>query len=261
MTLRDHVFEGIQMKTPIAICLGAVLTGAMPSVSARAADDTWEHTLAVYMVGSSINGTAGIGNVEADVDVSFSDILDNLDAGAMLAYRVERRRWAVVADLIYLGLENSKSGLGPGGRTRAKAEADQLIFELDLSYALSERLGVYGGLRYWDLDADLTIVAAEQSVTGSASESWIDPLVGLRYAAPLGGKWTLIAKGDVGGFGVGSDFSWGATALAAYQVSEHANLLLGYRHIDVDYDDGSGADRFLWDVWEGGPTAGFAWRF
>jgi hypothetical protein len=38
-------------------------------------------------------------------------------------------------------------------------------------------------------------------------------------------------------------------------------LLLGYRVIDVDYEDGKGADRFVWDVRTAGPSAAFAWRF
>ena len=72
---------------------------------------------------------------------------------------------------------------------------------------------------------------------------------------------TLVWRGDIGGFGVGSDFSWHTTAYASWQVAEHGNLLIGYRHLDVDYEDGSGASRFKMDVSEGGPTVGFAWGF
>ncbi len=242
----------------------AALAALMACGSVHAADDRWEHTFAAYVVGASIDGKAGVGSATADVDVGFDDILDNLEFGAMAAYRADRGKWAVVADLIYMSLEQKKDGLGPFGGTRATVEADQLMFELDGSYGITERLDVYGGLRYWNLDSDLDVVGGGplgQTLSASDTEDWVDPLVGLRYAMPLGERWALVARGDVGGFGIGSDFAWHATVFASWQVSEHGSVLLGFRYLDVDYDDGSGSGRFLWDVSEGGPAAGFAWRF
>jgi len=245
--------------------IAAVMTAALlASGSAAAADEHWQHMMAVYMVGASIDGKAGVGGVTADVDVGFDDILDNLEFGAMGTYRGERGPWAVVLDVMYMSLEQKKSGIGPLGGTRAKADADQLIVELDGSYALSERLDAYAGLRYWDIDSDIEIVGGGplgSTVSASAKEDWVDPVIGLRYVLPLGADWELVTKGDIGGFGVGSDFTWHVTAFAGWNFSEHATLMLGFRYLDVDYDDGNGAGRFLWDVSESGPAAGLAWRF
>jgi hypothetical protein len=36
----------------------------------------------------------------------------------------------VLADVIYMSLEQRKDGIGPAGNTRSKVEADQLILEL-----------------------------------------------------------------------------------------------------------------------------------
>lgn len=240
------------------------LLALLVASTASAADDEWQHTAAVYMIGAAIDGTAGVGSVTGDVDISFSDILDNVEFGTMAAWRAEKGRWAVVADLIYMDLETDKDGLGPLGRTRATVELEQLIMELDGSYAVTERLDAYAGLRYWDVDSTVTVVGGGplgETLSGKASENWVDPIVGLRYAWPLGEDWTLVWRGDIGGFGVGSDFTWHMTAYADWRLSEQGHLLMGYRHLDVDYDDGSGADRFLMDVSEGGPTIGFAWSF
>lgn len=240
-----------------ALC--ALLTGP-----ALAAEDAWQHSMAVYMIAASIDGESGVGHVNTDVDVSFGDILDSLEAGAMAAYRAERGPWAVVADVIWMNLEQDKDGLGPLGRTRADVELDQFIAELDLAYALNDRLDAYAGLRYWDVDADLTVEGGGplgQTLSAGLSEDWVDPVVGLRYEWPLGAKWTLVARGDVGGFGVGSDFTWHATAYAAWNMFENASLLFGFRFLDVDYEDGSGSGRFMMDVLEGGPSAGVVWKF
>lgn len=244
--------------------LHTLLLALAVSSPALAADDQWQHTAVVYMIGASIDGTAGVGPVESDVDVSFGDILDNLEFGAMAAYRGEKGPWAVIADLIYMDLETDKNGLGPFGNTRATVQLDQLIMELDGSYAINDQLDVYAGLRYWDVDSTVTVVGGGplgETLDGKLGEDWVDPLVGVRYVWPLGEQWTLVWRGDIGGFGVGSDFSWHTTAYFAWHLNEHANVLIGYRHLDVDYDDGSGADRFLMDVSEGGPTVGFAWKF
>jgi hypothetical protein len=241
-----------------------VLAVLLTCGSVNAADEGWQHAAVLYGIGASIDGKAGIGSVTADVDVGFDDILDNLEFGAMAGYRGERGRWAVVADLIFMSLEQKKSGLGPLGGTRATVEADQLIVELDGSYAVTERLDAYGGLRYWQLDNDLEVVGGGplgQTLDADDTEDWVDPLVGLRYVMPINESWELIARGDIGGFGVGSDFTWHVTAFANWRVSEHGSVLLGFRYLDVDYDDGSGAGLFRWDVTEGGPMAGFAWRF
>ncbi|MCK6370080.1 MAG: hypothetical protein L6Q83_01940 [Gammaproteobacteria bacterium] len=247
---------------------GRLFTGALLALllagSAVAAEAQWQHSVVVYGIGASIDGKAGIGDVTANVDVGFDDILDNLEFGAMAGYRGERGRWAIMADVIFMALEQKKNGIGPAGATRAKVEADQLILELDGSYAVTERLDAYGGLRYWELDNELEVVGGGplgQTLSASKTEDWVDPVVGLRYLQPINERWQLIGRGDIGGFGVGSDFTWHVTAFAMRQVSEHGSLMLGFRYLDVDYDDGSGADRFRWDVTEGGPAAGFAWQF
>jgi len=252
------------MKTRVSRSLGLALLGLAASPATLAQEASWEHTLAVYVVGASLKGTAGAGDVTADVDVSFSDILDNLDTGFMFAYRGERGPWSVGLDFSFMELESKANGLGPGGGTSARVESDQYIVQLDVGHALTERLGVYGGIRYTELDVEVEVVGGGplgETLSRDASKSWADPVVGLRYAAPFGNRWLLVAKGDIGGFGVASDFTWAATVFAAYSLNEHAMLLLGYRHIDVDYKDGSGANRFVWDIATGGPAAAFAWRF
>ena len=106
----------------------ALLAATAPGLATA---NEWEHTAVLYMIGAGIDGTAGVGPVEGDVDVSFGDILDNLEFGGMAAYRADNGPFAVVADLIYMDLETDKNGLGPFGQTRATVELDQLIAELD----------------------------------------------------------------------------------------------------------------------------------
>lgn len=235
------------------------------SVTAQAQEEGWQNTAAIYFVGASIDADVGIGPVNGSLDLGFDDILDNLDAGLMVAYRGDAGQWAFHADLIYLGLEKKESGLGVSGNETAKLTIDQLVFELAGSLALTDRLDVVGGARYWDLETKITrsipVPPPGTNISGKTDDDWVDPIVGLRYEQQFAEKWTFIGRGDIGGFGVGSDFSWHITAFIGYEVFGNGNLFGGVRYLGVDYEDGSGANRFKFDAVEGGPLIGFAWAF
>lgn len=93
---------------------------------------------------------------------------------------------------------------------------------------------------------------------------WIDPIVGLRVVLPFAENWELAIWGDVGGFGVSSDLTWSATGVIGYRFElfgAQAGAYGGYRAIGWDYEDGSGADKIVWDVTLHGPILGLSLFF
>jgi hypothetical protein len=69
--------------------------------------------------------------------------------------------------------------------------------------------------------------------------------------------------GDVGGFGVGSGFAWQAVGTLRWQASEGHGVLVAYRYIAMDYDNGRNKDGkdFEYDMTVAGPASGFAFAF
>lgn len=70
----------------------------------------------------------------------------------------------------------------------------------------------------------------------------------------------MLAAGDVGGFGVGSDYSWNAQAYVGYRMCLlRAPVILqaGYRALHQKYEDGG----FKWDVTQHGPVIGMMFEF
>jgi hypothetical protein len=51
-------------------------------------------------------------------------------------------------------------------------------------------------------------------------DQWGDPVIGTRILQRFSDKVFLIAQGDIGGFGVGSDFSWNLQGGLGYDVTE-----------------------------------------
>lgn len=243
---------------PLAPAVVTLLALSLAAPAAAAGDS--KHTLVVYFMGAGMDGTTAIGDLEADVNVGFSDIMENLEFGAMAAYRLDLAKWAFTADAIYMGLGATKDG--SSGFAKADVDFSQAMLEVDGVYKHTDRFEVLFGLRYNELDGELVVTSDLGNVrSAEGSQSWVDPLVGVRWIQPIGKQWAFIGRADVGGFGVGSDFAWQALALFDWQSSKTVGVLFGIRALDVDYDDGEGSERFVYDVLTAGPVAGMTIKF
>lgn len=244
------------MKT--SLLLATITVAFLASAPLQASD--WTHEVAPYMWGTSLEGTTGIGPATVDVDASFSDILDALEMAAMGSYRGSKDRVSVLFDVVYASLGGS--GTGPLEAVRANVDIDQLVMEGDLGYALTDSLHGFVGLRYVDLKSQIRLrgpLGGEQTVRGKAD--WIDPVIGLYYEAPISGKWSFSLRGDVGGFGVGSDFAWQGVGILRWQASQAIGVLLAYRYLSSDYDQGKDESYFRYDMAMQGPALGVVFTF
>lgn len=233
---------------------------ALVLASTPAAASEWKHELAPYLWGSAMEGTVGIGPVSAEAEMSFSDILDDLEFGFMGTYRASRDRYSITVDAIYMGLGATEKG--PGGALKADIDVDQIGLEADFGYAVGDRVTLFGGLRYVSLDADLRVTGPlGNELTASEEQDWVDPVVGAIYSWPFADEWTLNLRGDIGGFGVGSDFAWQGIATLRWQFSPRTSLGIAYRYLDMDYEDGKGSDYFKYDMATSGPAMGVIFTF
>jgi hypothetical protein len=85
--------------------------------------------------------------------------------------------------------------------------------------------------------------------------------VGGRLLLTLSERVTLVVRGDAGGFGVGSELTWNLIGNVQYHLSRTVSLGMGYRAFSIDYEKGSGNDRFRYDVLMHGPALGAAFHF
>jgi hypothetical protein len=218
---------------------------------AAAQSDGFQHTLELYLMGPSMSGTVGMGQLDTEIDVPSSTIFDNLEFAALADYRGQSDTWAVLADVVVMNL--GASGTGSAGRGAADVDVDELIVELAGAYRLSSSFELLAGARYTDLTSRVELTTPGFERDAEVSEGWIDPIVGGQAFVPLAESLELQLRGDVGGFGVGCDFTWHATVRVNWQVSDAVRLGLGYRVLDQDYETGSGSDAFRWDVVTQGP--------
>jgi len=237
----------------------AAMAASLMMAPAAFAQDEWRQTIYLYGMGVVINGDAQIGPVSVSPDLSISDVFDALKFGAMAAYRIENDTWSFSADATYMNLGWSERG--EQGRVGARLDSDQLTVMGTVGRRVTPNLEALFSLAYFDLSADLQVRVLEQTVTASRDADWVDPLVGLHYLSQLDDKWSLSVRGDVGGFGVGSDLTLHGWAKLVRQNTETFSWFFGYRYIGYDYETGSGANYQRYDLSQHGPGIGVAWSF
>jgi len=212
-----------------------------------------------YLWTAGVQGDIKAHGIDADVDESFSDIVDSLDFGFMLAYehRFENGN-SLLLDSLYIKLTDDAKVAGVDVNT----ELELGYLEADGAFPISDEyhIDAIAGVRGWwtHLDIDAAPVAEV-----SPSWQWLDPVVGARWSVPLAEKWALNMRGDIGGFGIGSacDFTWQGLAAATYEMSEQTKLGFGYRYMRIERDRGNGADETKVDLALSGFIAGLEFRF
>lgn len=247
------------------IVAAALTAGWSNAASADGAD--WRHTVVLYGMGAAIDGETTIGDLTVPVDLSISDVFDALEFGAMAAWRAENDTWSFTLDATYMGLGGTQES--DRGLVKGDVDVDQFTLMGTLGRRWTERVELLASLAYFDLSADL-LVRTTAPVSGvvtvreaSQDASWVDPLIGLQYNVPFADRWRFNLRGDIGGFGVGSDFSYQGLVNVGWQATDTVHLILGYRIIGFDYEDGNRGSRNYqrFDLTEQGPLAGIAFSF
>ena len=248
----------------VALAAFATVPGVVGAQEGPAATGAgWTFTATPYVWFAGMKGDLGTisGVPPAEVDASFSDIIENTDVALMLAAEARRDRWGLLLDLVYLDLSADADTPGPlfGG---ADLESKTLFATIGAAYRMVEhgRLSAdaIAGARLWYADTELEFSAGLLPArSADDDEFWADPVIGLRGRVDLGRGFFLASFADVGGFGVGSDLTWQIGSTVGYQIKDWLWVRAGYRQLHVDYED----DGFVFDVKMSGPILGVGVRF
>jgi opacity protein-like surface antigen len=262
---------------PEASAAGATPLLASPRFTEAAgpALGDWRFSLSQYSWATAINGNMTAQNQTVGSDMSFIDFLTKSSSFPLtFAGRFDASNGPVsfYGDLIWMQLRFSGSTLqlrspfgdvGVAANGDAHAKETMAIGEAGGAYELARwkflgapssftAFDAYAGLRYWYVNLDLQLdaigAASSQllglsqigaySIAKSGSLQWIDPVIGgrVRHEFSPGEQFQL--RGDVGGFGAGSKFSWefyGGYSKDFEFYGLKLTTSLGYRALSVDY--------------------------
>lgn len=227
--------------------------------------DNWEFSLApFYLWAMDMDGDAVIGGNTASVDVSFDEITDNLEKAFIVHFEgMHQSDFGFLVDINYVSLHGSQTNLA---LKTIDVDMDMTIAEFSALYRMQmeeHAFDLIAGMRYVNLDMDLKIssVGTVPGFGPGIKVDWVDPLVGARWMYNINEEWSVLARGDIGGFGVSSDFTWQALGLFEWKPYEHVSFIAGYRILDIDYDQGFGPTYFRYNVQSAGPLVGVNFRW
>ena len=224
-----------------------------------------------YLWLPEMDGNVTIRGETAPAFVSVGELWDLFTHDLNMAFlgQIEAKygRVGLVANGVYMDLS-------PGGEVRGlqfNSSYAQTIIDLFATYDLlggdqscncgrSAQFELLAGVRYNSLNGDITLTGPRgNTVSRSGAEDWTDLIVGARGRFPLNERLALLARADVGGFGINgcSQLTWNVEAAAEYQCSKRASVFAGYRLLKIDYTRGD----FGYDMRIDGPMAGFVIAF
>ena len=219
----------------------------------------WQHELApFYLWAINIDGDVGIRGRTTSTQVDFNTVWDNLEGVVTLRYNLMyNNKFGVLVDYNYLDLGTEKVNDMINTEVGFKSQ----IFNLVGIYRImsgAHTLDATAGIRYTSMDVDFLFNNLGQRF--DTNYNWTDPIIGLRYGYDITPQWSLRMFGDIGGFGVGSDFTWQGAVLVNYQAWQNVVFVAGYRALGADYESG-GTNNFTYDAITHGPLIGLDIRF
>jgi hypothetical protein len=266
--------------------LGGVILLGLTGTAAHGADypvlrghssplSAWQFQATAYGWATAINGEVGVRNLPpVDVNVDFLDVLKRLDGAFMGSFLAKNGEWMVMTDLVWAKLSDDALVKLPGTRrpvlaallpgTHVELGLRQLIASSIVGYRLpfvSPDVELYAtaGVRYQRLTAQLKATPGLIPITISRGgvEDWADPIVGLAFNWRITDRWFANALADIGGFGVGSEFTAQGFANIGYKWTPSISTSIGYRAISTDYRDGG----FRYSTTQHGLYSSLAYHF
>jgi hypothetical protein len=290
-------------RSLVALCVGAMaMLGAGMAASAELSAGVksgvpasqWRLSFTPYGWLPFLTGDQTVKGRTVGLDVDPIQVIDHLEHAPWMSYAEARNGpLAFYNDIFYANLGLSADGVRSrgvhpqiGGTLSAALGLDfkQAVVELGAAYEIarwssgagsSTAIDVLGGARYWHQEMSInlaltgTLDGLELSngiaIARGGSVDWIDPVVGGRIRHQLVPGQELMLRGDIGGFGAGSEFSWNVVAAYSFEICAQGGVtysgLLGYRALDVDYEQGSGRHKYEYNVLQHGPLTGLTIAF
>ena len=279
------------------IVLIGLSSAALPKGADAGSGDSsdWQFSFAPYLWAPSIDAELNVrgrtlGAAEVDTSADFVDLAEDLDFGFLGHAEARKGRWGLFADGMYLKLspegQTGPVSLGSANSSgfNIETEFEGTILELGGFYRVGQweltdrgaegsQLSLEGllGVRYTALDIETRVTGSVSGPLGalsrqvgvdvSPSADLVDPIVGARAFIEIDPKWTLGLRGDIGGFGVGSEFAWNIVGAVTYRAWEHVDILAGYRALSYEIESSQGAGSADLNITLHGPVFAAVFRW
>jgi len=230
--------------------------------------DDWHFFLIPYLWLPALSGESTVNGNKANIGMTIADVLDAATFAAFNHFRAQKGRFFIQQGGLLTIIEDETRS----NNFKIETTSTQAMLDLALGYRVLEgevnaedghdiMLDLYGGARYQYMKSEIEISGI---VDVDESYDWVELLVGgsLVFDITKSFRWHAVTL-DFSGFGIGSasDLTTTFYSGVAYGLSDTCDLNVGYRLINIDYDRGSGSNRYSQDLLLNGPMIGVTFRF
>ena len=246
-----------KLASIIILILG--FSGVVNTASAQQnSGPTWSVTPYLWGSQTKVDLTFRDTNIAAG-EISFSDLIDILDAAFMVQVEGGQGNWSAFGDLTYL----KTSDTNERDVFTIDSKSEQTFLDAAIAYwpaGFGSQFNIFGGVRYTDLDDRFSYTGNIGGIVNGQvrnASDYYDALVGMRYRFDFSDRWQLLTHGDYG-FG-DSEGVFLLRANFAYTVGKRQQnrVLFGYQYKDAEYKDSDLTTAFI----NHGPMVGFDFRF
>lgn len=209
-----------------------------------------------YLWAPTIAGDVGLGPIKVPVRVTPASVAGGVKAGFMGHARRDLDDRFAYAEVVAIDFGDPTFAPFFGQPVVANILFTEVGAGLNRKIRLGRttvlKVSPYAGFQHLYVEAGVSGALATR-----AAGSWSSPVVGVTAQLPLSPRFSLDAKVDAAGFGVGNvDYRSLAGALE-YRVSRRIGLAVGYRSARGDYAGGSGLSL---DLKGNGPLIALRYR-
>jgi len=257
---RDWLLQRVpQIATTVLVTVVLLACATVVNAQQKNPDDKWRFTITPYLWLPSLTGSLKTdppaGFTSGITDIGPGSYLENLQFAGMLDFQVQKGKWSLQGDIIYVDFSDHDRnahfpGVLPGGggwTVQADTGLKALVSEFAGAHSVfrneHSNFDLLGGVRYANIDSNVSLnitgplPAWVRSRTSANTASFVDPIVGFKGKLGLGKKWYLPYYFDIGGFSVDSDVTLQAYTGVGYRFSNWFSLGLGYRYLYYNFGD------------------------
>ncbi|MBT8259317.1 MAG: hypothetical protein HKN00_12745 [Flavobacteriaceae bacterium] len=227
------------------------------SISNEKEQEGWSFTATPYVWLSGFRAETSFRQISPEpVNADFSDIRDSVELTGSLHLEAKKGRFYIIGDVSYFN--SDKDGFLDTEPTPTRLFVDQWVTELGGGFNLfntedSFLVDALAGWRNTRSDNRLTIAGIEEF---NRSINTNDLFLGARLQI-LSDLWGFLLRGDLGGFGWGSELSWRINAIGTYNFCDWFALNFGIQALGIDYQE----DNYRHEMMTVGFTAGGSFKF
>jgi hypothetical protein len=179
------VLKSLVLTTTLLLSAGAhageVTLASRETPPALAETDRWQFMVATPGFMAGLDGTVGVNGIDADVDVGFDKILENLDMVFAIRMEASKGRFGIYGELIYLSLSDGAQ-LQDRLVNNTRVQVDEYLADAGLRWRLIEKpkfsLDLVAGTRYTNLYQRLDLTG-NTPVIATTSEQFVTNISGV----------------------------------------------------------------------------------